>query len=311
MNELSSSEAPTLAILQQGNRHYRLDLTQKRVTFLDKRFYFTEDGKAVPSVTTILEAYPKGAAFFEWLKRAGEDADEIRDEAGKRGSKVHSLTEEYDKGEKVSLLTENGEIGMSMLEWSMFERYVQFRQFNPSLEVTEIEQNLISAELGYGGTKDRIFNMNGKRILLDIKTSSMVHAHYWLQLSAYKNAHNKALLDADPTGTLLKEGFIEEVSILWLNAKTRTDKRMPEGTLDNCQGKGWQFILRDQASQMRDWSLFLTTQKLWIAENENASPKEAVYQLEYRFDSDEQKAVAEASGLENVLKNGKGANGKK
>lgn len=307
--KIEHAQPSSFPILTQGHRHYKLDIAARRITFLDKRFYYTESGKPVPSVTTILEAYPKGPEFFEWLKRQGENADEIRDEAGRRGSNVHRLTEEYDKGVVVSLLTESGEIAMSTMEWNMFEKYVQFRTTNPQLEVVEIEQNLVDEELGFGGTKDRIFFFMGKRILLDIKTSSSVHEHYWLQLAAYKNAHNKKLLDADPSGKLLQSGFIEDVAVLWLNAKTRTDKSMKEGVLTDCQGKGWQFLLRSQAEQLKDWNLFQATQKLWIAQNESAVPREVSYQLSYQYLQKEQIAQAEQSELNLKLKNGKGVKG--
>ena len=138
-------------IITHNNRNYALDLTGKRITFLDSRFYFDETGTPVPSVTTILDCYPKGAAFFEWLKKNGTDSDEIRDEAGRKGSRVHAMTEKYDLGEEVSLLTENGDIAMNLNEWNMFEKYVSFRdRFKPS--ISSIELNMVSSKLGYAGT---------------------------------------------------------------------------------------------------------------------------------------------------------------
>jgi hypothetical protein len=80
-----------------------IDNNKGRIEFLDNRFYLTEDGY-VPSVTTILEAFPKTAEYYQWLKRVGEDADTIRDEAGRRGSVVHELTEQYDMGNEVSFI---------------------------------------------------------------------------------------------------------------------------------------------------------------------------------------------------------------
>ena len=118
-------------------------INNKQLTFLDSRFYSTEDGGFVPSVTTILEAYPKGAAYFNWLKEAGKDADEIRDEAGRRGSVVHKLTEDYDSGLEVNLINDKGGIDYKLNEWAMFERYVEFR--NRFQFVTDsIELNIIS-----------------------------------------------------------------------------------------------------------------------------------------------------------------------
>jgi hypothetical protein len=83
-------------------KSYTIDLNKNRIEFIDSRFYSTPSGGYVPSVTTILECFPKGAEFYKWLKEMGGDADTIRDEAGRRGSTVHELTERYDMGEEVS-----------------------------------------------------------------------------------------------------------------------------------------------------------------------------------------------------------------
>jgi hypothetical protein len=56
-----------------------IDTNTKQITFTDNRFYSTDDGVNVPSVTTILNAYPKDAHFFQWLKQMGEEADTIRE----------------------------------------------------------------------------------------------------------------------------------------------------------------------------------------------------------------------------------------
>ncbi len=69
-------------ITKIASKNYRLDITGQQLTFLDSRFYYTEAGQFVPSVSTICEAYPKGYGFYKWLKEVGEDSDTIRDEAG-------------------------------------------------------------------------------------------------------------------------------------------------------------------------------------------------------------------------------------
>ena len=115
-------------------------------TFSDGRFYADDNGVWVPSVTTVLECYPKPYQFLQWLKESGENADKIRDAAGKRGSTVHELTERFDKGEEVNLLNEFGNPQYSLDEWSMFERYVEFiERFNPTMDM--IEQNIVSQKL--------------------------------------------------------------------------------------------------------------------------------------------------------------------
>lgn len=287
-----------IPIIAHGNRHYALDLSSKRITFLDKRFYVTESGMFVPSVTTILECYPKGFGFYEWLKKNGEDSDEIRDEAGRKGSIVHNLTERYDKGEKITLLDGNGDIAFKMVEWSMFERWVEFRNANPEIKISVIERNHTSEQLGFGGTIDRVIEFRGKRYILDIKTANNMHEHYWLQAAAYQRMVNElCLLSQDKQ--YIADNYIDGVCIWYANAKTRTNKMMDvpsTGACDlaSCQGKGWQLITRTAGEGMYDWDRFLATQKLWLAENSDASPRNTSYCIEYEY----KEPIAEGRGID-------------
>jgi hypothetical protein len=247
---------------------YFIDTNSKQITFTDNRFYRTENGNSVPSVTTILQAFPKDAHFFQWLKQVGEEADNIRDEAGRRGSIVHNLTERYDAGEEITLLTQSGEIGYKLNEWAMFERYVDFRNCH-SLEVIHSEFNVISEKLNFAGTIDRVITLNGKNYLIDIKTSNAVHEFYWLQLQAYKRLLWE-YYDSDKV--------VDGVAILWLNAKTRT-----YGKADAIQGPGWQLLIRDKAEEGQDWELFKATQLLWSAQNQNMKPRELTYKLTHKI----------------------------
>jgi hypothetical protein len=241
-------------------------INNKQLTFLDSRFYSTEDGGFVPSVTTILECYPKGAAYYNWLKENGKDADEIRDEAGRRGSVVHKLTEFYDAGYEVSLINPQGQIEYKLNEWAMFERYVEFRS-RFQFVTDSIELNIISKELGYAGTIDRIIDMDGEKILLDIKTSNAIYPSYWLQLAAYRSLlMNKAGIR------------VNKVAILWLNAKTRT-----EGKKGDVQGIGWQLITKDDTD--KELQLFNATLNLWAAENTTSKPKSLTYQISHKWNA--------------------------
>lgn len=241
-----------------------LDLKSNQLTFLDNRFYITQDGSFVPSVTTYLEAYPKTAQFYEWLKKMGEDADEVRDEAGRRGSVVHKLTEDYDNGLECCVLDENGWIGYKLSEWAQFERYVEFRtRFD--MEIIHNEINLTSSKLKMGGTIDRVIKLDGKTILLDIKTSNAVQPSYWLQLAAYEQLITE-MYGYNP---------IDAVGILHLNAKTRT-----EGKAGQIQGKGWQLHLKEDST--KDWELFQAVQKLWTAENGDQKPRQLSYSITHK-----------------------------
>jgi hypothetical protein len=248
-----------------NNKNYHLDIPGNRITFLDSRWYYSENGVPVPSVTTILDAYPKTADYYAWLKRMGEDSDTIRDEAGRRGSRVHDMTEKYDNGLEVSLIDSgSGDINLSLYEWSMFEKYVEFSTRFPHENIA-IEMNVISEALGFAGTLDRIILLNGKRILIDIKTSNAIYDSYWLQLAAYR----KLLAEVNTE--------VDEVAILWLNAKTRTD-----GKKDAIQGSGWQMIFRPLHTHLKDLQLFDHTHALWLSQNEGLTPRQVSYQLAHK-----------------------------
>lgn len=249
------------------SKNYRIDFTSRQITFLDTRFYLTDTGNYVPSVTTILDCYPKPPSFYDWLKKVGEDADTIRDQAGDRGSTVHKLTERYDAGEEISLIDESGKIDYKLAEWSMFERYVEFRR-RFEFEVIHSELNLISDKLGFAGTLDRVIRFLGRNLLIDIKTSNSLYDHFWLQMAAYK----QLLAEVQPD---LK---IDGYAVLWLNAQTRT-----EGKAGTVQGKGWQMIERKADESVKDWPLFQATHKLWQAERGDSKPRQLTYQLSHKI----------------------------
>ena len=245
------------------NKKMLTKIKNNQLTFTDSRFYIDETtGEYYPSVTTILEAYPKPYALLQWMKEAGSKADEIRDAAGRRGSAVHQLTEDYDNGLECHLLGENWQPRYSLEEWGMFERYVDFTEtLQPQHQL--IEQQILSPKLGFAGTIDRVCVIGGKKYLLDIKTSNGIYNSYWLQLAAYARGLR-----------VESEIGVDGVAILWLNAKTRTKKDM--------QGIGWQLVTKGYEESLKDYDLFEAVQKLWNAEHKGDKPKQFSYNLSYK-----------------------------
>lgn len=269
---LTTIDPASKYITQIAGRNYEVDENMGRVQFLDSRFYKCSDGTFVPSVTTILDAYPKGAQFYEWLKKHGEDADNIRDEAGRRGSVVHHLTELYDYGNEVELMKPNGDPQYKLREWAMFERYVDFRERHPA-DIHAIELNMISAHLGYAGTLDRVMTIDGITYLLDIKTSGAVHDSYWMQQAAY----HELLITTGTIARLFPDGEVPDITlgILWLNANTRTYR---QGMV---QGPGWQ--LQTQPETTRELlDMFDCVYEVWKKSNKTAAPKTTSYQLTHK-----------------------------
>ena len=63
------------------------------------RVYATPTGEKYPSITTVLSSFNK-KALFEWRKRVGEEeANRIAAKASRRGTKLHTVCENYLLGE--------------------------------------------------------------------------------------------------------------------------------------------------------------------------------------------------------------------
>lgn len=266
------------------------DPKNKRITCLDERYYSKDMENFYPSVTTVLQVYPKGFGYEKWLKENGEDADSILKEAGEQGSKVHDGIDQIIKGEQVmwthqlvdtyQLRTvesheqfimdkEDGNIGKylkeiqiySLLEWQMLLRFAEFvEQVKPEFEANEL--NMIVDELKLGGTLDIVCMINGERWLIDTKTSNYIHKSHEIQLSAYKKMWD-VLNPSMP---------IDRVGILWLKAQTRG----VDSKGKSIQGQGWQLKPIGMEAD-HGWKLFEHTRAIWDSENPNYKPKNLIY----------------------------------
>ena len=223
----------------------------KQVNILDQRFY-RRDGKYYPSITSILNYFPKNQFFHSWLKDVGHNSDIIAAKAAAEGTQVHNAAEDLMLGKEITWMNEDGKVNYSLDVWKMILKFSEFwKQANPELVATEY--HLFSDEHQYAGTTDIICRINGKLWLIDIKTSNSLHTSYNLQLSAYAKAWNET--HNEP---------IEGVGILWLKASTRGEKK------DKLQGKGWEFKVIDNIED--NFTMFLKIYDIYKLENPDAKP---------------------------------------
>jgi genome maintenance exonuclease 1 len=149
------------------------------------RKYLTPDGKAYPSITTILSSFNK-KALFEWRARVGEEeANRVARLASSRGSKLHNTVEKY-------LLNEMSEMKIRSLMPDTKELFFKLKPFidESVSEIYGIEQALYSDKLRVAGRCDCICRWNGKVSIVDWKTSTKTKskegiANYFMQASAY------------------------------------------------------------------------------------------------------------------------------
>jgi hypothetical protein len=178
----------------------------KRETTTEGRKYVTPGGIKLPSVTTILDATkPLEAkkALIEWRRRVGEQkAKEITAEAAGRGTRMHKYLENY------VLNGETGEPGSnpySKQSHQMAHTIISQGLSNcPEFWGTEI--SLYFPEI-YAGTTDLVGLHNSDEAILDFKQTNKPKKREWiedyfLQLTAYANAHNEVY------GTKIRKGVI-------------------------------------------------------------------------------------------------------
>lgn len=248
-----------------------IDADVKQVNFLDERFYTNDEGKNYfPSVTTILDVYPKGFGFSQWLKDVGNNAAEIADRAAEFGSRVHDITEHIHVSGKLEWLDESGKPKYDLDIWKAVLKYADFwKKCNPTL--IENEKALCSAKLKFGGTIDRVVMIAGKRFLIDLKTSNYLHQTHELQLAAYAMLWNETFPDQP----------IEQTAILWLKANTRTDKIDHDKLIYQGMSKGGAWQLKTYENHYaKTFEIFKSVQHIWQVENPNYRPANENYPTE-------------------------------
>jgi genome maintenance exonuclease 1 len=149
------------------------------------REYITPIGKSYPSVTTVLSDYNK-KALFEWRERVGADvANKIAAKASSRGTKLHTVCENY-------LLNEMTD---DKLRTMMPDTKQLFSSLRPHIDenigdVYCIEQALYSKTLKLAGRVDCIAEWNGQLSVIDFKSSTREKSednilNYFMQCTAY------------------------------------------------------------------------------------------------------------------------------
>jgi len=244
-----------------------IDQLANKITIPDEHWYESKKtpSKWLPSVTMLLDAYPKGANYAIWLKQVGMNASQILKEAGEIGSNVHAAIDQYVKSGQLSYLSSTGQELFKWEEWELICKAMEFFTiYKPEIIVHEF--SFASDELGYGGTIDMICKINGETWLIDYKSGNGVYESHYLQIAAYARAW-----------MLLNQQYpIKKAGLLHLKSATRKEV---EGKI---QGKGWALIESENSIE-DDFEYFRYCQKLWHKANLKAVPKILEYPLSFKL----------------------------
>lgn len=175
-------------------------MTKKIIPTKRNGIYFIkwlDEIKKLVAVTEILKANAKPALQYWTGKEAAKAAladptlseeevmGKVRDitrKAAMRGSTVHSLTEAAD--------TEGTTINVNKVFPEIRGYLVAFNKFKADMKPKLLynEQMVFNLTKGYAGTLDRIYKIDDKIVLTDLKTSKAFYPDMALQTSAYKYA---------------------------------------------------------------------------------------------------------------------------
>lgn len=147
---------------------------------------YSIDGEPVASVTTLLSmGAPVEAGLLEYFKRTDKDAqEEILQDALERGSNVHKALEDLLIG---------GKIYSSEFKRAREKKSIaSFVDFFSKVKLTNAQTEQVvaykKADIYFAGTLDLLCTINGKRLLIDFKTSASPSFKHSLQVQAYKAA---------------------------------------------------------------------------------------------------------------------------
>lgn len=164
------------------------------------RRYFTPDGAAYPSITTVLGILSK-QGILEWRKRVGEaEANRISTQAATRGTAVHKLAEDYiDNVEGWS----KGAMPANIASFNDLKTILDERLDNVWFQ----EEFLYSDRLKCAGQVDCIAEFDGQLSIVDFKTSRKPKKEEWIT-SYFIQASFYAAAFYERTGIPIKQGVI-------------------------------------------------------------------------------------------------------
>lgn len=174
-----------------------------------KRHIHTYDGKNLHGVTSVLKYWGDPGSLINWAANQAVDAIErgespeearkahlkVRDAAGDKGKEVHNLLEDalnqWIGGG--SMIPTDDFVVDAVLDWMQNEGYTPIKS----------EVSVYNLDLWYGGIFDAIVEKEGKRYILDFKTSGSVQTKFFYQCGAYSLAIKDMKQDAEIGGAVI------------------------------------------------------------------------------------------------------------
>jgi len=198
-----------------------------------------------PSATTILNAYPTSEHLVKWIADNGfHESRAMRDEAGRKGTRIHTAIEQLLGGAELAKET------FTVEEWHKLDTFVKWhKEYKP--EIMALEVPIFSKKGKYAGRLDCIAKVSGQTYILDWKSSKNIHPSFQLQFSAYAKAIEE--------NTDIK---IDATAAIQLGAQNKN---------------GYRFVI--YPDWKKDYNVFESVKKIWQFDNEKVAKEPPVLVL--------------------------------
>lgn len=162
--------------------------------------YKNEFGREVPSVTTILKILNK-PALCKWANYLGfkrQNIDKVLEESANKGTEVHFMLNAFLFKKKFIYIDGKGvDKNYLTVVLDNFITWLNGHTLKPIFGEKPITSYL------YGGTVDLYCELDGKKTILDFKTSKNFYSSMFLQLAAYTTMMESIGYDVDQVAILL------------------------------------------------------------------------------------------------------------
>lgn len=188
-----------------------MDIKRERI---DGNRYYVMDGEYhyFPSVTEVLNCRGK-KGLMQWRNRVGsQQANKVARKASSDGNTYHKMVEWYLQNQDPQFIVE------SLKPYPQTEK--RFKEIQPHIDristIYGIELPVVSKALGVGGTVDCVADFDGKKSVIDHKTSAKPKKREWiLKYFAQATAYSVALYEI--------YGFVTEQIVIIMSVEDQED----------------------------------------------------------------------------------------
>ena len=153
--------------------------------FKSHQKYYTKDGVLVKGVTTILNILNK-QHLLKWANDLGLEGIKMStyvDNLADIGTLAHAII----SGSRTNTVVDYSDYSKNQIDIATVasDKFFKWQKAN-NLKHIKSEIKLVSDKYMFGGTADIYCDLDGKKTLIDLKTSKAVYGEAFIQTAAYK-----------------------------------------------------------------------------------------------------------------------------